>query len=270
MNQLIVVRGMKRTGNHAVISWLRGQRRYVFYNDVFEVGPVFRGERSLPPCQPFSAWLQRRMHISRLPFSSVVEKLVLYRRSMIVSLEDHGPDYQPFHDIKYDLTNVLIVRDPKNLFASRIRKAFSKDRVPYPREMNHVMQRAVDVWKACAREYLGITSYLPNKVCVCFDRWFLDKSYRQELSRQLGLAFTDRGLSKVSRRGGGSSFDETKFDGNSQDMDVLHRYSQLDDRETRLLNAVMADQELHQLYRQIEGDLAASQQSTVTPLRRSA
>ena len=98
----------------------------------------------------------------------------------------------------------------------------------------------------------GLTEFLENKVPIYFNTWFTDRVYRQQLSRELKLKFTDLGFSHVSSEGGGSSFDGTNLDGDNLRMDVLNRRSSLSDTEQRLLDETLRDDEIHELARRLE------------------
>jgi hypothetical protein len=215
------------------------------------------------------SWLQKKYFVKRIPFGRFLTKKVFRRnipfgrflinrafheRSLIVSLEDHELHFQPFKPstLPCPLYNILILRDPCNMFSSRIRKA-SLQNIPgiFPREDGPFMQRVVQLWKNHAREFLGMTEHLENKVCILFDAWFADVNYRKSLSRQLGLEFSDRGFSRVSDVCRGSSFDGIAFDGNNQKMDVLNRKNHLSPTEQQLLEHIFRDQELRELAKRI-------------------
>ena len=61
-----------------------------------------------------------------------------------------------------------------------------------------------------------------------------------------------RGFSRISKIGGGSSFDGSNFDGNNLDMDVLNRQEHLTETERQLFDEVIQDDELQELARIIE------------------
>jgi hypothetical protein len=178
-------------------------------------------------------------------------KFALRKRSLIVSLEDHDLQVRPFLKIPCDVTNILIMRDPYNLFSSRIRKASLVENPAYPKHTGPAMNRVLKLWKSHAREYLGLTNHLENKVCIYFNSWFSNRDYRKSISRKLNIKFTDNGFSKVTQIGGGSSFDNTHFDGNNRMMDVLNRQSCLTDSERQLLENILADDELQELAHRI-------------------
>ena len=187
-----------------------------------------------------------------LPFGASLKKFVFRNYSLLVSLEDHALHVTPFVNIPGGVTNILIVRDPYSMLASRIRKAASTNNQAFPRVPGPMLDRIVDVWKMHAREFLGLTNTLKRKVCVNFDSWFSNQAYRKHISRQLNMPFTDEGFSTVSNHAGGSSFDRTNFNRNNQAMDVLDRQKYLSLSERRLLDVAVADDALQELARRIK------------------
>jgi len=105
-----------------------------------------------------------------------------------------------------------------------------------------------------AREYLGETNYLPDKICINFNRWFSDALYRDQNSRALELDYpadSPRALAALQSVPlvGRSQFDDRSYHGNAQQMDVLERWRQrLDDP---VFLELLRDEELLGLSRQI-------------------
>ena len=87
-----------------------------------------------------------------------------------------------------------------------------------------MMRNPVGLWLEHAKEFVGETSILRNKLLVDFNRWFSVPQYRQELAHIVGRPFSDRALQHIPRNGGGSSFNGFTFDGRAQKMDVLDRW----------------------------------------------
>ena len=98
---------------------------------------------------------------------------------------------------RYDL---IIIRDPFNLLASRLQrhKKFLED--PNYQEnylsvsrRNYLLARysnktMVELWIDYAQEYLGETNYLQhNKICINYNQWFADIDYRQEIADKLEM-----------------------------------------------------------------------------------
>lgn len=254
MKKLFVVYGMKRTGNHAIINWLRAHDKFVFFNNIVPIGPILEGSQTIPPPMDFTAWLHGGNFRENRVFIDNFKKLIFRNRSMIVSLEDHDLQFRPFRNIPCEVINILLLRDPFNMLSSRIRKGSMVHRPAiYPTEMNSMLKRVPELWKSYAREYLGLTRYLDNKVSIYFNSWFSDQNYRRKISRELGLEFNDRQFSSVAKKSsGGSSFDGTNFNGNNLGMNVLNRGSQLSGNERILLDELLKDEELSDLVRGIE------------------
>lgn len=254
MRRLFIVHGMKRSGNTAIINWIRAHDRFIYFNNVIPIQPVLRNKARIPPPEDFKLWIHRRILPRPLQFSARFLDWVIRRHSIIVNLEDHDLGIRLFRNVPCDVINILIIRDPCNLFSSRIRRAsIINDPEVYPKDTGPFMQRVLQLWKTHAHEYLGLTQYLDNMVGIYLDSWFSDRDYRRQLSRELDLEFTDRAFSRVSRKGGGgSSFDGTRFDGNNLRMDVLNRRDYLSDAELYLLDELLKDEEVCELARDLE------------------
>lgn len=228
---------MKRSGNHAVIEWLLPQAGCAFVNNAIPLGPILRG-RPFPAQVEFDAWLA----------AQEIEAGTHSQRGLLVSLEDHELRVSPFTCEGLDLRRILLVRQPENLFSSRLRKAWRVDMPAYARcYEDEVMQRAIAVWKQHARCYLGETAAFPGRIAILFDAWVSDPCYRAAVSSALGIGFDDSGFGRVADVGGGSSFDGTTYHGRGHEMKVLDRVSQLEPRERRVLDRIFAEPESRRL-----------------------
>ena len=249
MNRRILLFGMKRSGNHGIINWLRAQRPWVFLNNIIPIAPIISGHEVIPATKDFDPWLIER-HQAKIKgddFSVMSHATAgsLLRQDLIASVEDHHIDLIPFESMAQSWQTVLVLRDPVNMLASRLKRAEKlKEHPAYPRSDGPLLQRVINNWKSHAHEFLGHTQFLPNKTNVYFNAWFLNPSYRRNISRQLGLDFNDQGFTKVSKEGGGSSFDGTSKSGFSQKMQVLNRRAMLNEQQQQLLDDVMRDVEL--------------------------
>jgi hypothetical protein len=247
---------MKRSGNHALATWLRAQADFVYFNNVLPMRPVlWHGMRIPEPMSPdaFMRWQLRKARKRSGGFAPVAwTQWRLRHKPVLAGLEDHPPGLRLLATT-VGVTHLLIVRDVENMLASRIRKAFRIGANPaYPREPGLLFDRVVANWKAHARELLGETNLLPNKVCAEFATWVASRAYRAAIAAQLGLVFDDRGHPRVSEIGGGSSFDGMRFDGASGEMRLLRRAEQLEGPERALLEGVLADPELPALSRALD------------------
>ena len=256
--------GMSRSGNHAIINWILAQvpGSWCFLNCAEPKTNPFHTAR---PTEDGTCWrssdraFDLEAHQAGRPSSG---------DWLLVSHEDtflkpaFGRDasaLQADHVGRFGRRiDVLILRDPYNLFASRRRfghQAFS----------DQVMVR---MWKQHARAFLGDRRSAGGPVLgLSYNDWVSDRDYRADLADTLGLAFTDEGFHDIARCGGGSSFDGTQFDGDAGRMELFARWRHYrDDRRFRTL----FDAETRALARRIFGpppdELAARQQGVMQGL----
>jgi hypothetical protein len=243
---------LRRSGHHAVIDWLMRQLagEIVHLNDLrptvnpfrqYWLGGV-RGKghgaeyrmRDLAEIEFYSgdSGKDRLRQDSRGAFTPKDALLLNFEDcaiSRVFSKRSHR-----LHDLHVGrsarIRNILILRDPFNWMASRLKIGFRDVKGPTRRTLT-------DLWLEYAREFLGETKHVPQPaVFVNYNRWFSEKEYRRELADELGVPFLDEGLGQVATQAGGSSFDGTAFEGRAQDMKVLERWrSFADDEEFRQL-----------------------------------
>jgi len=210
----IRVVGLKRSGNHAIINWIRKQH----HGEVWHLNkiPVKRN--------PYRFLYE---HYPKEKLKQEAKGNFTKKDCLIYSYEDHALEqitnkgfeskaelYLGKSASKYDL---LILRDPFNLLASRFKKGYIKVKCPDI--------TLVELWISYAKEYLGETNLLKSKkICVNYNQWFSDVNYRRQLAEQLNVKFSDAGFNDVKGQGGGSSFDGLTFRGKAAEMDVLNRW----------------------------------------------
>lgn len=217
MNDLeIQVLGMSRSGNHAICNWIFNQA------DAPKLLLNCAEGKTEPfaTCRPFSEGLpgwretpERGVHPQVGPGRALL--MHSYEDSWFAHafsrlLEAHHDEWLGQSRRRVRL---LILRDPYNLFASR-RKMGAELSVPVARKM----------WKQHAREALGDTRKVRDKVVILYNRWTADKDYRRGIARELGLTFTDAGIDEVPQTMGGSSFDGRTFDGRATQMPTRDRW----------------------------------------------
>ena len=204
----ICIVGMRRSGNHAVLNWIRAQQpgEVCLLNNVAAgTNPYrYKSDNLLRYHQEH----RRQAEIYRQQASGDLIK----RDCLIYSYEDWSleqitaPRFERDRDLyigksakRFDL---LILRDPFNLFASRLKQNFvatKSKQLPM-----------VEMWLEYAKEFVNESRHLKRRrVCVNYNRWFADVGYRRELAARLEIPFSDAGLETVSAFGGGSSFDGT-------------------------------------------------------------
>jgi len=227
-----IFHGMKRSGNHAVLNWIQSGGRFFHINNPFwiELELSNPGYFRFPIPTGHVIVRKRWRKMRRMGFRPA---------TYLLSVEDF-PISTPLFDAQNGMTNILLVRDPENLFASRIKKAFLKHRVAYPRDMDATMQRAICIWLEHADELLATTEHLQNRIGIFFDRWVSDPEYRNLIAARIGISPVQTLNSLRAKQGEGSSFNGRGTVDASEAGDLRHRRHFLNERETALLDEVMA------------------------------
>ncbi len=253
--------GLQRSGNHAIINWIYSQcsepRCHLNWVKV-DQNPFYCFQRRAT-VREFQKDLFTKFNIN-------AEKIGLFARKnlFMFSYEDESLEkivsekFEKNHDMwigrskkRYDL---LLLRDPFNLFASRLKK--EDDIIENKYSLRKESERKIlsGLWKEHAKEFIGETSSLKNsKVCVNYNKWVADKDYRKEIARLLDLEFTDAGFEEVLHIGGGSSFDRIKYNQKASDMKVLERWKHYIDDNDFL--DIFKDREIIDLSRKIFGEI---------------
>lgn len=244
------VLGMRRTGNHAMIQWIErsipgltlhindiaiGMNGYRFRH--FFPEPDDAPEFSQLMAQGFRRDFTRRAGlICSYEDFSVASFLRACRRERIVS------HYGASRTIK----SVLLLRDPFNLFASRIKSSMleTKERAIDQKRMY------IEHAETFLREEQG-----DDLVCISYNRWFSDPDYRRHIQGKLGLEPADISIETVARQGGGSSFEGQAMDGKASAMAVLSRWRSMEHHP--LFQQLFEDGELERYSALIFGDIRA-------------
>lgn len=252
----ICIVGMRRSGNHAVLNWIRAQQP----GEVCLLNNVAAGTN---PYRYKSDNLLR-YHPEHYKQAAIYRQQangsLIKRDCLIYSYEDWSlaqivqPRFERNRDLyigksskRFDL---LVLRDPFNLFASRLKQNFVATKTK--------KLPMVKMWLEYAREFVGESRHLKRRrLCVNYNRWFGDLDYRRALAAQLEIPFSDAGLETISAFGGGSSFDgvgdRNELAKSASSLDVTNRWRQFADDPTfqRLFEA----DELWHYSTQIFGDL---------------
>ena len=223
----IRIAGLRRTGNHAIISWIQEQEKEQKQGSVFHINNVVTNENPYRYKYQNLCYYFPQYKWSIEQFKNQKKGNLTLKYCLIYSYEDYALEeifsdqFERKHDLYLGKTqsryDVLILRDPFNLLASRLKNNFLSVK------SSHL--NFVDLWINYAKEYLGETNYLRhNKVCINYNLWVGNKDYRQEIASKLRIKFTDVGIDKVHGCGGGSSFDGRELDGQAHKMDVNNRW----------------------------------------------
>lgn len=224
--QLQVIRfyGTRRSGHHAVWQWVARQINGMVVNlnnlqTEFGTPYAFMDGTLQQADERYYRTIDPPMLLNRdQPISHVTYNFESYAPSAFsppARLMPTPEDWPTRH--------VLVLRDPLNLVASRVRH-FRNTEVSI-----FVKPNAYYAYIAWCKAVMS--GSLPVHPCtvVNYNRWFLDRDYRRSLAEELNIPFSDRGIEQVAEAGGGSSFDGQKFEGHAQKMDVLNRYQAMKD-----------------------------------------
>ncbi len=251
---------MSRSGNHAVINWLLAhlEGQFCFLNCVEPKQNPYQSSRPMGSGLSYETNIpQLNLQAERLgEFSRKDYLLYSYEDCFLGLLRKAAVEFR--HDewlgASAERQDLLILRDPFNLFASRVH--FGLNHIPHA--------RAMKIWKQHAREALGIRRFLPSsRRVILFNSWVTCSDYRRQIAEQLGLRFTDAAINDVADTAGGSSFDGLKHHGNASHMRVLDRWQEFaeDDGYWQLF-----DDELIELSTELFGPPPTRAQSVERPL----
>ena len=204
--------GLKRSGNHAILNWLLRQRKgsVAFFNDV-------RPEAPYEASRLVGATSDDLREVDTATYSIEDTSLAVIADRHAYPRRDAYPGLRVGRRL-----DVLLLRDPFNLFASRFRRG-----APWGSKALYINGiSAPQMWVTYALESVGRTRWLEHDcVTIDYNRWCSSREYRRELARTLDLEFTDEGFTEVTGFGGGSSFESTSQDGSADRMQTDRRWT---------------------------------------------
>ncbi|MDJ0661878.1 MAG: hypothetical protein QNJ42_20695 [Crocosphaera sp.] len=250
--------GIRRSGNHAIISWIINNYpgSLLFVNNVnghdtipFPYSPIMPEHKkpfqdritvkNIPYFQAkkkFSAFLKflftRPSIYSLVPSDKSVNLSYLLnidKDCLIYSFEDiHISDMRlpRFYESaeKYigsskSKINIIILRDPFNLFASLLKSKMIK-------KNSQDGQKYISLYKTFALSYLQYLSMQDNDtIFINYNQWMSQEDYRIDIANKLGLLPQAKDLIEtVVDRGGGSSFDKLSYNNQASSMKVFERW----------------------------------------------
>ena len=206
--------GLQRSGNHAVIEWILDQhqdKRTCFLNNVRhgDHDPYKTAEKmTLSGFGALSdAETVRITPKDVLIYSYEDDVSRLQGRQFIAGIDDaqFEKNRMRYVGVSQYRMNIVILRDPFNFFASRLKKL---NRLTGVKDLDIIKQD----WKLLAKRALQMSNAgVSEGICVNYNRWFTAEKYRRRLSRALMGKFSDASLNHVPSYGGGSSFDATVY-----------------------------------------------------------
>lgn len=244
--------GMSRSGNHALIQWIIAQLhgRFCFLNCCEGKSNPYLTARPMDDNRCFITNIDEFNVVSEQRGQWISKDWLLFNHEDNFLSNACSQLYEDQHDSWVGRSrrriDLLLLRDPFNLFASRGRL---KNQTVSPNV-------AARIWKQHAKQFLASPRALRhNPVLVRYERWVHDVNYRRSLAARLGLTFTDAGMDRVFGCAGGSSFDGLAYDGTAGSMNVHERWKRcLHESAYRDL----FDAEMLRLSRQLYGEHPAA------------
>lgn len=205
--------GIRRSGMHAIVSWLFGHFKLNEISYINNSNLSLR--KSLRPTDLYVTENTKYFITTiehELP-SKIIDCVSNIDSLFNVARDEAAEEFKCDKFSKYQY-NIILLRDYRNNLASGLKNWGAR----YLKQGDFAK-----LWLEYAKEIVS-SEGINNKVPVIFDRWFVDKEYRAEISNKLNIEFKDDGINDVCRYG--SSFDSTTFDGKAQEMDVLGRWKE--------------------------------------------
>lgn len=205
---------MQRSGHHAIINWLRGlhggSAPSLFVNDF---------SRLKRPRQQFEFY-----NFNDKAASAELAGDFSKKELLIINFEETNPamadkmlsgsEYYP-RGLSDVTKKFLVLRDPYNMFASRLKKSRQEAKQTFDRWCG---EKALALWVHHAELFQGKNEFIP----VNYNLWVESKKYRDNLAVTIGMENRDLFRDVVPKYGGGSSFDRMARP--AEDMDVLNRW----------------------------------------------
>jgi hypothetical protein len=225
---------MMRSGQHAVINWLLAQLPdpHTFFNDPLYPTQAFGAKLS----KPDDLFLIYNIEDRFIPAGIEECKEKIY---------DHSKERDG------DIINVLILRDPFNMFASRYARETSRKNLATGEKQHEgiascswsplggwTSQQALECWKDHAKE---VTQPSCMNLIINYNMWATSEEYRKQISEFFEVEFNDVAFNEMAIvQGEGSSFDGTTKKSNSKTLNRYKRYK-YDKYFTSLFNKEVND-----------------------------
>ena len=251
--------GLSRSGNHAIINWVIKQLpgSYCFLNCTEPKHNPFSTARPLN-----DAGEVFETNIEHFNLQAHKEGDLVKKEHLLYSHEDcflgplHHKTFRNNHDswvgASEKFSDVLILRDPFNLFASRIKAGLITGQHTHHGARPISLRTLRRIYKQHAKAFLGEKDFLKNKLTINYNRWASSLDYRRKVAAELEIPFSDNGFEEVAGVAGGSSFDGIEHWGKASSMKLHSRWKNYSENE-RFWD--LFDEELVELSRRIFGEI---------------
>ena len=227
------VYGVQRSGNHAVIEWIMLNR----LGTTLHCNHILKGDAP------------RDCDYKKVKIKFGEPGIIASRENYFSSdfVLNANPDYYG----KYSLhKNLLILRDPFNIFASYYAWGLSPGR-KFRENESHKM-KMIDMWKDNAREFIKWSKEEhPMNIPINYNTWNSNINYKYELAEKLSLEKMVMEIDKIPNFGGGSSFHGTEASNNGRNFN--QRFLKF--KDLKEYKMIFKDQEVVDLSQQIFGEI---------------
>jgi hypothetical protein len=238
--RLFCVIAVSRSGHHAIMNWICEQypENINSWNRMmFDGNKKVKKREGMYPKKNAVFYVKNPNEISSM---YNYENFNLKNLDMI----KNAPQLEGFERTDH----ILMIRDFYNLVASSLKKGASRYTL-FTQGKNKKSESFSEIWKGHVQEAIGGEK---GMLTISYNKWFVDKEYRESLCEQLDIPFTDQGKNIVPHNAKGSSFNGKKFQNKAEEMSVLSRYESMMD-DPRFMKIVSADKEIIELNEQYFG-----------------
>ncbi len=248
---LIKFFGLRRSGNHAVANWILGlEENMLFLNQInlYEDPVATHSPVSIPedvrsPKVRVDAKVQKRDILIHNDATLNGNIICTYEHVDMNRLDMNKLNISIYSKLGYygnDL-NVFVLRNIFNVIPSfLIFRSKRKNIVFELEEVQQVVRKLVRLWRGYACLALSPkTETRGNFVPVLYERWLINREYRDEVASKLGFKNKDKNIDFVSDAGGGSSWSGTtnKINKNA----LLDRWNKTHPNEKKVVETVLKE-----------------------------
>ena len=203
---------------------LEGSNPEKFYDNIDGIDlSLYPNSIKVLVCRSLTNWFPSLINLRKIP-----ERSKKLRPNQInINNVIHNKEFIELQKVNPNIENnpdLVIIPDDlvKQDFIKSKNKTLSKS------EVSVSLNTSLHTWLKIAKEFKGETSYLDGFIKIYYDDFFMYQEYRKNICEQLNGEYNENFLNVVTREGNFSSFDKDKYQNNAQNMDVLHRWRNLD------------------------------------------